>query len=181
MTRRLVSGIAVGMLAAAVAGSVAAQPRKADPRGYVPGTAFCDPKNCAYWVDSWGVPNNNVVKSATYNGALGLAGNLCWRTGYWTPQMAIAQCDPDLVPKPAPPPPPAAAPAPPPPPPPAPAPAPPPAPAVQKITLASKALFDFDATTWSARAYRGIGSKRSAWARRNRFRVSCATRPPSRR
>ena len=57
--------------------------------------------------------------------------------------MAIEQCDPDLVPKP-----PAArrrrrAP----PrrrPPPAPPPAPAPAPQVQKITLASKALFDFD-------------------------------------
>jgi OOP family OmpA-OmpF porin len=23
--------------------------------------------------------------------------NLCWRTGYWTPAMAIAECDPDLV------------------------------------------------------------------------------------
>ena len=28
--------------------------------------------------------------------------SLCWRTGYWTPAMALAQCDPDLVPKPAP-------------------------------------------------------------------------------
>ncbi|MBI2961800.1 MAG: OmpA family protein [Betaproteobacteria bacterium] len=27
---------------------------------------------------------------------------LCWRTGYWTPAMATAQCDPDLAPKPAP-------------------------------------------------------------------------------
>src|SRR6185295_13283889 len=109
---------------------------------YVAGTAGCDPKNCAYVIDSWGVPNNNVVKSGSYNGALGLAGSLCWRTGYWTPQMAILECDPDLVPKPvAPPPPPAAAPA---PPPPAPPPAPAPAPQVQKITLASKALFDFD-------------------------------------
>jgi OmpA-OmpF porin, OOP family len=143
MTRRLVSGVAVGMLAAAFAGSVAAQGMKADPKGYVPGTAGCDPTNCAYVIDSWGNKDNNVVKSGTYNGALGLAGNLCWRTGYWTPQMAIAQCEPDLVPKPAaPPPPPAAAPAP--PPPPAPAPAPAPAPQVQKITLASKALFDFD-------------------------------------
>jgi len=26
----------------------------------------------------------------------------CWRAGYWTPAMAIAECDPDLVPKPAP-------------------------------------------------------------------------------
>ena len=142
MTRRLVSGVAAGVLAAAFAGGVAAQGMKADPRGYVPGTAGCDPKNCAYVIDSWNDPSNNVVKSGTYNGALGLAGNLCYRTGYWTPQMAIAQCDPDLVPKPAPPPPPAAAPAP--PPPPAPAPAPAPAPQVQKITLASKALFDFD-------------------------------------
>ena len=24
---------------------------------------------------------------------------LCWRTGYWTPAMATAECDPDLVPK----------------------------------------------------------------------------------
>jgi len=24
---------------------------------------------------------------------------LCWRTGYWTPEMAIAECDPDLVKK----------------------------------------------------------------------------------
>jgi len=57
--------------------------------------------------------------------------------------MAIRDCDADLVPVAAPvaPPPPAAAPAPPPPPP---APAPAPAPSVQKITLASKELFDFD-------------------------------------
>ncbi|HET7033885.1 MAG TPA: OmpA family protein [Casimicrobiaceae bacterium] len=55
--------------------------------------------------------------------------------------MAIVECDPDLVPKPPPPaPPPAAAPPPPPPPPPPPA----AAPQVQKNTLASKALFDFD-------------------------------------
>jgi OOP family OmpA-OmpF porin len=87
-------------------------------------------------------PGNNVVRSGTYNGALGVAGNLCWRQGYWTPAMAIPQCEPDLAPKPAPP---VAAPPPPPPAPaPAPAPAPPPPPQVQRITLASKALFDFD-------------------------------------
>jgi OOP family OmpA-OmpF porin len=84
-----------------------------------------------------------------YNGGAGVAGGLCWRTGYWSPAMAIEACDPELIKKP-PPPPPAPAPKPAPPPPaPAPAPAPPPpkpapAPAVQKITLASKALFDFD-------------------------------------
>ena len=146
MTRRLVSGLAVGLLAAGIAGCstqpMMAQP-KADPRGYVAGTAYCNPTgNCGYWTDSWNTPGNNVVRSGSYNGALGLAGNLCWRQGFWTPQMAIIECDPDLVPKPVPPPPPPAAA--PPPPPPAPAPAPPPPPAVQKITLASKALFDFD-------------------------------------
>lgn len=62
---------------------------------------------------------------------------LCWRAGYWTPQMATAACDPDLVPKKA------AAPAPTPAPAPA-APPPPPAPAVQKITLQANTLFDFD-------------------------------------
>jgi len=33
---------------------------------------------------------NVVAKSGT---------GLCWRTGYWTPALAIAECDPDLVPK----------------------------------------------------------------------------------
>ena len=59
---------------------------------------------------------------------------LCWRTGYWTPAMAIAECDPDLVKKDAP----------------APAPAAPvatPKPAAEKITLAADALFDFDKAT----------------------------------
>ena len=68
----------------------------------------------------------NVAKSGA---------NLCWRTGYWTPAMAIAECDPDLVKKEAP----AAAPA-------APKPAAPaaPKPAAKKVTLAADALFDFD-------------------------------------
>ena len=70
--------------------------------------------------------------------------NECWRTGYWTPAMAIAECDPNLArkkePKPAPPAPayapevksaPAAAVAPPP-------------PARQKMTFSADALFDFD-------------------------------------
>jgi OOP family OmpA-OmpF porin len=53
--------------------------------------------------------------------------DLCWRTGYWTPALAIAECDPDLVPKPpAPPPRPVARAV----PPPEPAPAPKPAPVV---------------------------------------------------
>ncbi|MBX6394054.1 MAG: OmpA family protein [Burkholderiales bacterium] len=66
---------------------------------------------------------------------------MCWRTGYWTPALAIAECDPDLVKKPAVAPAPAPA-------EPAPAPAPAPAPVVvpeqQKVTLNADVLFDFD-------------------------------------
>lgn len=82
---------------------------------------------------------------------------VCVRTGYWAPSMATSECDPDLVPKP-----PAAPPfkpAPPPPAKPAPKPAAKPAPAapkpkpkppaavtpvIEKVTLQSDALFDFD-------------------------------------
>ena len=134
MKLRLIAGVA-SVLAASFA------------QGAEPGPiAGCDKANCAYVLSATGAENNNVVKSTH---------SLCWRTGYWTPAMAIKDCDPDLIkapeaPKPAPapvvptPPPapaPAAAPAPAPAPTPAPAPA---APKVQKITIASKALFDFD-------------------------------------
>jgi len=100
-----------------------------------------NPQNSGYVLFGYGQPNANIWRSGSYGGTPGVNDTLCWRTGYWTPAMAIIECDPDLVPKPAPPPPPPAAPAPPPPPPP---PAPAPAPQVQKITLAAKALFDFD-------------------------------------
>ena len=60
---------------------------------------------------------------------------LCWRTGYWTPAMAIAECDPDLVKK-AEPAKEAAKPA-----------AATPKPAAEKITLAADTLFDFDKAT----------------------------------
>lgn len=62
---------------------------------------------------------------------------LCWRTGYWTPAMAIAECDADLAKKPEAPK--AAA--------PAAAPAPAPKPAAKKVTLAADTLFDFDKAT----------------------------------
>jgi OOP family OmpA-OmpF porin len=138
MTRRFVYGAFAGAMAVAFAGSVGAQ--QADPKGYVPGTAPC---TTGYACTGYPTPTDGTVKSGVYNGTKGMAGNLCYRTGYWAPSMATIECDPDLVPKaPPPPPPPAAVPPPPPPPPPAPAPAP--APQVQKITLASKALFDFD-------------------------------------
>jgi OOP family OmpA-OmpF porin len=126
MTRRLVTGALVGALAAVFSAGAAAQ---------------ANPTNSGYVLDAQTPPNTNVWRSGNYGDPK--ISNLCWRTGYWTPAMAIVECDPDLIPKPPPPaPPPAAAPPPPPPPPPKPAPAP--APQVQKITLASKALFDFD-------------------------------------
>jgi OOP family OmpA-OmpF porin len=84
-----------------------------------------------YWTEPAG--GNAVWRNGT---------GLCWRAGYWTPAMAIAECDPDLVPKP-----PAPAPrvAPPPPrPAPAPKPKPKPKPVAEKVTLAADVLFDFD-------------------------------------
>lgn len=81
-----------------------------------------------YAVDS----RNVVVRSGA---------GLCWRSGSWTPAMAIEECDPDLVKKPAPAPAKAAAPA----PKAMPAPAAAPAPAAPKIiTLAATGLFDFN-------------------------------------
>lgn len=60
--------------------------------------------------------------------------NQCWRTGYWTPAMAIEECDPDLVKKEEKK---AAAPAP-------VVPVGPEKPAFEKITLQAETLFDFD-------------------------------------
>ena len=99
----------------------------------VSGAAVAQDNSIGYWKDSAG----KVVRSGY---------NLCWRAGYWTPAMATAECDPDLVPRPA------AAPAAPAPaakpaaPAAAPAAAPKPAaaPVTEKITLSSDVLFDFD-------------------------------------
>ena len=97
-----------------------------------------NPQNCGYVLFGYGKPDDNIWHSGSYGGKPGINDTLCMRTGYWTPAMAIVECDPDLVAKPAPPM------APPPPAPPPPAPAPPAAPQLQKITLAAQALFDFD-------------------------------------
>ena len=117
--------------------------------------AQANPANSAYLLSATGAADNNIVRSGRY-GTNNASCNLCWRTGFWTPAMAIAECDPDLVkkavatPAPAAPsapvaPPAASAPTQPVAPPAAPAaPVAPAAPSVQKITLASKALFDFD-------------------------------------
>ena len=121
MTRRIVTGALVGAMAVVFSAGAAAQ---------------ADPNNSGYVISATGAPDKNVLRSGA---------DLCWRTGYWSPAMAIVECDPDLVPKKmAEAPKPVAAPPAPPPPPPPPPPAPAPAPKVQKITLASKALFDFD-------------------------------------
>ena len=48
--------------------------------------ALNEPRTQGYLVDSRG----ELVKSGT---------GLCWRTGYWTPAMAIEECDPDLIKK----------------------------------------------------------------------------------
>jgi OOP family OmpA-OmpF porin len=83
------------------------------------------------------------------NGSIVTSSNtgLCWRTGAWTPALAVAQCDPDLVKKaaaataakqsPSPVAPPAASPTP-------PKQAAPAKPAPQKIKFAADALFDFN-------------------------------------
>ena len=91
----------------------------------MPFTASAQSKQ-GYWTE--GGAEGPVWKNST---------GLCWRAGYWTPAMAIAECDPDLMPKPAATPPP-------PPPPPAAKPAPKPAPVAEKVTLAADVLFDFD-------------------------------------
>jgi OOP family OmpA-OmpF porin len=81
-----------------------------------------------YWTEPAGA--DAVWKSGT---------GLCWRAGYWTPAMAIAECDPDLVPRPAPKPAPAPAPK------PAPKPAAKPAaPKPQVLTVVLQADETFD-------------------------------------
>lgn len=49
--------------------------------------AQTNPSKDGYLIDQ----RSEVAKSGT---------GLCWRTGYWTPALAIEECDPDLVRKP---------------------------------------------------------------------------------
>jgi OOP family OmpA-OmpF porin len=62
----------------------------AQTRAQTPATV--QPPPGAYVRDSQGVivRNSNVGDPRI--------GNLCWRTGYWTPQQALPECDPDLFP-----------------------------------------------------------------------------------
>lgn len=95
--------------------------------GVASGTASAQ-ANTAYLIDQRGT----LVKSGA---------DLCWRTGYWTPALAIAECDPDLVKSPAPlakAAEPAAKPA------AAATPSPAPKPAADKVKLDADTLFDFN-------------------------------------
>lgn len=115
------------------------------------------PANYGYWVDSSG----RVAKNSWGE---------CWRSSYWTPALAIAECDPDLVPKSAPAPVAAPAPAPvavaPPPPPPPPAAAPAPAPAAPPVDTYRTQIIEKPVRleganfgTGSSRLLAGAGSK----------------------
>ncbi|HXW65561.1 MAG TPA: OmpA family protein [Burkholderiaceae bacterium] len=94
-----------------------------------------------------GASDGTVVRNST---------GLCWHTGFFTKDLALAECDKDLIPPPPPPPPPLPPPPPPPPPPPAaaappPPPPPPPPPekrtVQEKLTFGSDEFFDFDKST----------------------------------
>ena len=92
-------------------------------------------------------PRGVIVRNSNFGDPK--IGNLCWRTGYWSPAIANCECDADIVGaacRPAPPPPPAPAkPAAPPPPKPEAKPAAkPPAVVAQKVTFAADAFFDFN-------------------------------------
>ncbi len=110
--------------------------------------AFAQQSKDAYLQDGRGV----IVRNSNFGDPR--IGNLCWRTGYWTPATANCECDAPIVGAACnPPPPKPAAVTPPPPKPPAaakpapakPAPAKPaPTPVSQKVTFAADAFFDFD-------------------------------------
>ncbi len=75
--------------------------------------------------EAYGVDDRGTIWRSTSS-----LGGHCWRTSYWTPAMAIEECDPDLVKKPE-----VVAEA------PAPAPTEP-----EKLTFSADALFDFDSS-----------------------------------
>ena len=86
-------------------------------------------------IDNWRATDGTVWKNGT--------NELCWRDQFWTPATGVQGCDGVPVPEapaaaPAPAPAPAVAPA------PAPVPVAPAAPAVEKVSFAADAFFDFD-------------------------------------
>ncbi|MFN7571995.1 MAG: OmpA family protein [Betaproteobacteria bacterium] len=126
------SAVKIGLLASAmlaVSGAAFAQPKDINGAKNAP----------AYVLDARG----NVVVDPF---------GLCWRTPWWTPQLAGidgpngagCKCDKAVLPKEVCEPPPPPPPPPPQPPPPAPKPPPPPPPPPEKVTFAADALFAFD-------------------------------------
>ena len=114
MTRRLVSGALVGALAA-VFSAGARCANEADPKSYVPGIAPCIDR-LRLLALRHGTPDNNVVKSGTYNGDAGLpaifagapgTGRRAWRSSNAIP--ISCRSPRRSQPPPPPPPPPAAA------------------------------------------------------------------------
>lgn len=58
------------------------------------GTEHSHASEPAKKAEAYGVDDRAVIVRNSAD-----AGNLCWRTGYWTPAMAIAECDPELTKK----------------------------------------------------------------------------------
>lgn len=73
MKRALMTSLTLSALVAAALGSAVAN-------------AQSFPEKTAYLIDQRGAVAKNAFGQ-------------CWRTGYWTPAQAIAECDPDLVKK----------------------------------------------------------------------------------
>src|SRR4051794_22009749 len=84
MKRRLIATVAAGAAAAMLGGAALGQ---------------ADPSNSGYVMLGYGTADYNVWRSGSYGGTPGVNDTLCWRTGYWTPAMAVVGCDPDLVTK----------------------------------------------------------------------------------
>ncbi len=53
--------------------------------------AQADPKNSGYTMFGYGSADANVWRSGHYGGKVGIQDTLCWRTGFWTPAMAVAR------------------------------------------------------------------------------------------
>jgi OOP family OmpA-OmpF porin len=113
------------------------------------GSATAQSAKDAYLQDARGV----IVRTANVGDPR--IGNLCVRTGYWTPAQSIAECDPDITPKPQPPAVPVTI------APPKPvAPPPPPAPTCNFTTvLQNEETFDFNKTTLKPAAKKRLDSE----------------------
>ncbi len=85
------------------------------------GTAAAQSKD-GHWVDA----GQSVWKDGS---------GQCWKSGYWTPAMAIEECDPDLIARPG-----------------RPAPAAKPAPTPKTLTITSTQLFAFNKSDLSSEA-----------------------------